>query len=37
VLAAAGFNFSLLPRWFRRLLRTLLRILARAVLAPRFA
>ena len=37
VLAAAGFNFSLLLRWFRRLLRTLLLILARPVLAPRFA
>src|ERR1700726_3994547 len=37
VLAAAGYNFSLLLRWFRRLLRTLLLILARAVLAPRFA
>ena len=37
VLAAAGYNFSLLLRWFRRLLRTLLLILARAVLAPGFA
>jgi IS5 family transposase len=37
VLAAAGFNFSLLLRWFRRLLRALLLILARAVLAPRCA
>ena len=37
VLAAAGHNFSLLLRWFRRLLRTLLLILARAVLTPRFA
>jgi transposase, IS5 family len=37
VLAAAGYNFSLLLRWFRRLLRTLVRILARAVLAPHFA
>jgi DDE family transposase len=34
VLAAAGYNFSLLLRWFRRLLRALLLILARAVLAP---
>ena len=37
VLAAAGYNFSLLLRWYRRLLRTLLLILARAVSAPRFA
>jgi transposase, IS5 family len=37
VLAAAGYNFSLLVRWFRSLLRTLLLILARAVLAPPFA
>ena len=37
VLAAAGYNFSLLQRWFRRLLRSLLLILARTVLAPRFA
>ena len=37
VLAAAGYNFSLLLRWFRRLLCALLLILARAVLAPRFA
>ena len=37
VLAAAGYNFSLLLRWFRSLLRTLLLILACAVLAPRFA
>jgi IS5 family transposase len=36
VLAAAGYNFSLLLRWFSRLLRTLLLILARAVLVPRF-
>jgi IS5 family transposase len=36
-LAAAGYNFSLLLRWFRRLLRALLLILARALLAPRFA
>jgi IS5 family transposase len=34
VLAAAGYNFSLLLRWFSRLLRTLLLILARAVLDP---
>src|SRR5271170_156634 len=37
VLTAAGYNFSLLRRWFRRLLRALLLILARALLAPRFA
>jgi transposase, IS5 family len=37
VLANAGFNFSLLLRWFRRLLRPLMLILARAVLAPRCA
>jgi len=37
VLAAAGYNFSLLLRWFRRLLHALLLILARALLAPRFA
>lgn len=37
VLAAAGYNFSLLLRWFRRLWRALLPILARAILAPRFA
>jgi hypothetical protein len=34
---AAGYNFGLLVRWFRRLLRSLLLILARTVLAPRFA
>jgi transposase, IS5 family len=33
ILAAAGYNFRLLLRWFRRLLRSLLLILARAVLA----
>jgi IS5 family transposase len=37
VLAAAGYNFSLLLRWFRRLLCVLLPILARTVLATRFA
>jgi hypothetical protein len=37
VLAAAGYNFSLLLRWFRRLLRALLAILARALLAPSFS
>jgi IS5 family transposase len=33
ILTAAGYNFRLLLRWFRRLLRSLLLILARAVLA----
>jgi IS5 family transposase len=37
VLAAAGYNFSLLRRWFSRLWRALLMILARAVLVSRFA
>jgi IS5 family transposase len=37
VLAAAGYNFSLLLRWFRRLWRALLLIIVRAILAPRFA
>jgi IS5 family transposase len=37
VLAAAGYNFSLLLRWFEELLRVLLLILARAVLAARYA
>ena len=37
VLAAAGYNFSLLRRWFERLLRALWLIIARAVLAPRLA
>ena len=32
VLAAAGYNFSLLLRWLERLLRALMRMLA--VLAP---
>ena len=36
VLAAAGYNFGLLRRWFRSFLRTLLMMLARAILAPRF-
>jgi transposase, IS5 family len=35
VLAAAGYNFSLLLRWFEELLRTLSLILCRALLAPR--
>jgi hypothetical protein len=34
VLAAAGYNFSLLLRWFRSSLRTLLLILARASCRP---
>jgi transposase, IS5 family len=37
VLAAAGYNFNLLLRWFSRVLRALLRILAHALSAPRFA
>jgi IS5 family transposase len=37
VLATAGYNFSLLLRWFRRILCALVLILARAVLATRFA
>src|SRR6202167_5612514 len=37
VLAAAGYNLSLLLRWFRRLLCVLLLILARTVSATRFA
>jgi hypothetical protein len=37
VRAAAGYNFSLLLRWFRRLLCALLLILARALLASPFA
>jgi IS5 family transposase len=37
VLAAAGYNFSLLLRWFRRLLSALFLKLARALLATRFA
>jgi transposase, IS5 family len=36
VLAAAGYNFSLLLRWFRRLLCALWLILAHALLASRF-
>src|SRR6266540_7551128 len=35
VLAAAGYNFSLLLRWFAELLRALSLILCRALLAPR--
>jgi IS5 family transposase len=37
VLAATGYNFSLLLRWFRHLLRALSLILARAILVLRFA
>ena len=36
VFAAAGYNFSLLLRWFGELLRALLLILLHALLAPRF-
>jgi transposase, IS5 family len=36
VLAAVGYNFSLLVRWLKRLLRALLLILVQALLAPRF-
>jgi IS5 family transposase len=35
VLAAAGFNFSLLRRWFEELLRVLLLILCRDLSLPR--
>jgi IS5 family transposase len=37
VLAAAGYNFSLLRRWFERLLRIVLLVLARAIEAHRIA
>jgi len=37
VLAAAGYNFSLLLRWFEELLRALLLILRCTLPAPRFA
>ena len=37
VLAAAGYNFSLLLRWFEKLLRALFLILQRAFSMPRFA
>jgi IS5 family transposase len=37
VLAAAGFNFSLLLRWFEKLLRALLLILSRGFPSPRLA
>jgi hypothetical protein len=34
VLAAAGYSFSLLRRWFERILRALWLIIGRAILAP---
>jgi IS5 family transposase len=37
VLAAAGYNFSLLLRWFALLWRVLLMVLRRALALPRFA
>jgi IS5 family transposase len=37
VLAAAGYNFSMLLRWFARLLRALLRALCRSLPIPRCA
>ncbi|SRR6266404_2343303 len=37
VLAAAGYNFSLLLRWFEELLRVLLLILCRGLPPPRLA
>jgi transposase, IS5 family len=37
VLAAAGYNFSLLRRWFEQLLRTLWLIVGCAITAPRLA
>jgi hypothetical protein len=37
VLAAAGYNFSLLLRWFEELLRILLLILWRLLSAPSVA
>jgi transposase, IS5 family len=37
VLAAAGYNFSLLLRWFEWLWRALLAALGRALATPRFA
>ena len=37
VLAAAGYNFSLLLRWFDELLRALLLMLRRTLLVHRFA
>lgn len=35
VLAATGYNFSLLVRWFETILRALLRTLIRAAFSPR--
>jgi len=37
VLAAVGFNFSLLLRWFAELLRVLLLILCRQLASPPLA
>jgi IS5 family transposase len=37
VLAAAGYNFSLLRRWFEQILRALWLIIGRLILAPRLA
>ena len=37
ILAAAGYNFSLLRRWFEQLLHALWLSIARAILPPRFA
>lgn len=37
VLAAAGFNFHLLLRWFKRLLRVLLLMLCRAIVGAQYA
>ena len=37
ILAAAGYNFSLLRRWFTELLRVLLWILCRRLPQPRLA
>jgi IS5 family transposase len=36
VLAAAGYNFSLLLRWFEELLRAVFLFLARNLLVPSF-
>jgi hypothetical protein len=37
VLAAAGYNFGLLLRWFEALLRALFAVFCRGVLHPQFA
>ncbi|MGA2999519.1 MAG: IS5/IS1182 family transposase, partial [Bradyrhizobium sp.] len=37
VLAAAGYNFSLLLRWFRQFLRVLLLIFGQPLAPPRLA